>query len=156
MPTVAAPAEGASSSPEAAAAGTLEAAGTVDAVGPDVRGLEPGTRVVALLSNQGGFAERAVAPASTVLPLPDGVSFEQAICLPAQAPTALLGLREGAKLREGGPSARPSPGSSAACTTPSSSTPSREPARAYRHPHVSVSLKLQHPDFPCTRDAFLD
>ncbi|MBZ4396514.1 NADPH:quinone oxidoreductase family protein [Myxococcus sp. AS-1-15] len=79
----------------------LEVAGVVDAVGPDVRGLEPGTRVVALLPSQGGFAEQAVVPVSAVLPLPEGVSFEQAVCLPAQAPTALLGLREGAKLREG-------------------------------------------------------
>jgi NADPH2:quinone reductase len=79
----------------------LEAAGLVDAVGPSVRGLAPGTRVVALLPNQGAFAQYAIAPASAVLPIPDAVSFEQAVALPAQAPTALLGLREGARLREG-------------------------------------------------------
>ncbi|WP_338863215.1 NADPH:quinone oxidoreductase family protein [Myxococcus stipitatus] len=79
----------------------LEAAGVVDAVGPSVEGLAPGARVVAILPGQGAFSTHAVAPAATTLRIPDSVSFEQAVCLPAQAPTALLGLREGARLREG-------------------------------------------------------
>ncbi|WP_163864252.1 quinone oxidoreductase family protein [Myxococcus eversor] len=79
----------------------LEAAGVVDSLGPGVQGLTKGARVVAILPNQGAFAGYAIAPTATVLALPDPVSFEQAVCLPAQAPTALLGLREGARLREG-------------------------------------------------------
>ncbi|PCC74970.1 NADPH2:quinone reductase [Nannocystis exedens] len=79
----------------------FEAAGVVDAVGPAVRGFAPGDRAVALLPNQGGLAEFAVAPATTVLAIPEAMSFAQAVALPAQAPTALLGLRRAAQLRGG-------------------------------------------------------
>lgn len=79
----------------------LEAAGVIEAVGSEVRGLGVGTRVVAMLPNQGGLAEYAVAPAATVLAIPDALSFAQAVALPAQGPTALLGLRLGARLRGG-------------------------------------------------------
>ncbi|MCE9670903.1 zinc-binding alcohol dehydrogenase family protein [Myxococcus stipitatus] len=79
----------------------MEAAGVIDTVGASVRGLEPGARVVALLPAQGALAEYAVTPAASVLPIPRGVSFEQAVALPAQAPTALLGLRVGARLQPG-------------------------------------------------------
>ncbi|WAS98027.1 quinone oxidoreductase family protein [Nannocystis punicea] len=79
----------------------LEAAGVVDAVGPAVEGFAPGDRVVALLPGQGALAEFAVAPAATVLAIPAALSFAQAVALPAQAPTALLGLRRAAKLQAG-------------------------------------------------------
>ncbi|QDE67312.1 quinone oxidoreductase family protein [Myxococcus xanthus] len=79
----------------------LEAAGVIDAVGSAVQGLASGMRVVALLPNQGAFAEYALAPASALLPIPAAVSFEQAVALPSQAPTALLGLRVGARLQAG-------------------------------------------------------
>lgn len=79
----------------------VEAAGVVDVVGTSVQGFSPGMRVVALLPGQGAFAEYVVAPVSALMPIPDGLSFEQAVSLPVQAPTALLGLRVGARLREG-------------------------------------------------------
>ncbi|MCP3099731.1 zinc-binding alcohol dehydrogenase family protein [Myxococcus sp. K15C18031901] len=78
-----------------------EAAGVIDAVGASVQGFAPGMRVVALLPAQGGFAEYALVPASALLPLPERVSFEQAVALPVQAPTALLALCVGARLQPG-------------------------------------------------------
>jgi NADPH2:quinone reductase len=48
----------------------LEVAGEVEAAGPGVAaGLEPGRRVLALV-DRGGFAERVVARAGDVVPLP--------------------------------------------------------------------------------------
>ena len=51
----------------------LEVAGEIDAVGPGVAsqaGLEPGRRVLAMV-DRGGFAERVVARAGDVVPLPE-------------------------------------------------------------------------------------
>lgn len=50
----------------------LEVAGVVDAVGAGVRDLMPGQRVLAVV-NHGGFAEKVVALADDVVPLPDGM-----------------------------------------------------------------------------------
>ncbi|MFD8637191.1 zinc-dependent alcohol dehydrogenase family protein [Streptomyces sp. NPDC059533] len=54
-----------------------EAAGVVEAVGPGVAGLEPGLAVSIVPSfshnDYGVYAERAVVPASAVLPRPEGV-----------------------------------------------------------------------------------
>jgi NADPH:quinone reductase len=47
----------------------LEVAGEIEAVGAGVSGLRPGDRVLALL-DRGGFAERVVALADDVVPLP--------------------------------------------------------------------------------------
>jgi NADPH:quinone reductase-like Zn-dependent oxidoreductase len=49
----------------------------------------------------GGFAELAVAPASNVHPIPDGISFETAACLPISYQTAWRALVTRARLREG-------------------------------------------------------
>lgn len=54
-----------------------EVAGTVDAVGAGVRHLKPGDRVGALVG-LGGFAEYVCAPAALTVPLPPGVSADQA------------------------------------------------------------------------------
>lgn len=54
-----------------------EVAGTVDAVGADVRGLRVGDRVVAFVGT-GGFAEYVCTPAAMTLPLPPQVSTEHA------------------------------------------------------------------------------
>jgi len=58
----------------------LEAAGTVQAVGPGVTGFAPGERVFALLGG-GGYAELAVAYAGHVMRIPPNLSFEQAACI---------------------------------------------------------------------------
>jgi NADPH2:quinone reductase len=59
----------------------LEAAGMIAAVGPGVVGVRDGDRVCALLPG-GGYADYALAPAAHCLPVPDGLSLQQAACLP--------------------------------------------------------------------------
>ncbi|MGK7918544.1 MAG: zinc-binding dehydrogenase, partial [Trichodesmium sp.] len=51
-----------------------EAAGVVDAVGEKVEGFSPGMRVVGHV--RGAFAEKAIAPATELLVIPDDISFE--------------------------------------------------------------------------------
>ncbi|NNE87140.1 MAG: NAD(P)H-quinone oxidoreductase [Silicimonas sp.] len=59
----------------------LEAAGTVEAVGPGVAEWQVGDAICALLPG-GGYAEYAVTPAAHCLPVPKGLSLAQAACLP--------------------------------------------------------------------------
>ncbi len=54
-----------------------EVAGVIAAVGPGVESLKAGQRVVALCG-LGGFAEKAAAPESRVLPIPDAMDFNTA------------------------------------------------------------------------------
>src|SRR5574342_51741 len=54
-----------------------EAAGTVDAVGPNVTDVKPGDRVV-YASVQGSYAEYAVAPAWRLVPIRAEVDAQQA------------------------------------------------------------------------------
>lgn len=65
----------------------LECAGVVEAVASDVRGVQPGARVMALLSG-GGYAERAVVPAGCAMPIPEHLSFTQAAAIPEAFLTA--------------------------------------------------------------------
>ncbi len=65
----------------------LEAAGVVDAVGTDVSDFKPGDRV-AYCMHQGAYAEYAVAPANLLVPVPEGVSTEQAAAVLLQGMTA--------------------------------------------------------------------
>src|SRR5260370_10539900 len=64
-----------------------EAAGTVVAVGKSVSHLHEGDRV-AWCSILGTYAEYAVAPAERVVPIPIGVTFEQAAAVLLQGMTA--------------------------------------------------------------------
>ena len=66
-----------------------EIAGTVELVGANVTGLEPGARVTADMPN-GGYAEYAAAKASTAIPIPDHVTFEQAVVHHFNLPVAYL------------------------------------------------------------------
>ncbi|MDU0313556.1 NAD(P)H-quinone oxidoreductase [Phycicoccus sp. M110.8] len=59
----------------------LEVSGTVDAVGEGVEGWAVGDEVCALLSG-GGYAELVCVPAGQLLPVPAGVSLEDAAALP--------------------------------------------------------------------------
>lgn len=59
----------------------LEAAGEVVAIGANVDSALLGTTVMALLK-AGGYAEFAVARASQCLPVPEGISLEEAAVLP--------------------------------------------------------------------------
>lgn len=80
-------------------------AGTVEAVGPNVKRFKPGDRVwgtnQGLLGRQGTTAEYAVAGEEWLYPIPDGVSSEQAAALALVGITAHLGLVRDAKLRPG-------------------------------------------------------
>lgn len=59
----------------------LEVSGTIDALGEGVEGWAIGDEVCALLVG-GGYAEQVCAPATQVLPVPAGVSLEDAAALP--------------------------------------------------------------------------
>ncbi|NEO30754.1 MAG: zinc-binding dehydrogenase [Symploca sp. SIO3C6] len=76
-----------------------EAAGIVDAIGEQVKGLVPGMRVVGHV--RGAFAEMAMGLATELLPLPEEVSFEVAASLPITYLTASLALIHKAKLQAG-------------------------------------------------------
>jgi len=64
----------------------LEAAGVVEAVGPNVEHIKPGMRVTAIGTRT--YAEYCVASATQVMPLPDFVSFEEGAAFPIQTLTA--------------------------------------------------------------------
>jgi putative PIG3 family NAD(P)H quinone oxidoreductase len=64
----------------------LECSGQVTAVGSGVTGWQPGDEVCALLAG-GGYAEQVAVPAEQVLPVPAGVTAEQAAALPEVACT---------------------------------------------------------------------
>jgi len=59
----------------------LEVAGVVHSVGDAVNEWNVGDRVCALLTG-GGYAERAVADAGSIFPMPEAMEYTQAACLP--------------------------------------------------------------------------
>jgi len=68
-----------------------EVAGTILELGDGVEGLTHGQRVVAG-TRFGGYASQVVVSASDVVPLPDGLSFEQGAAIPVNYGTAWAGL----------------------------------------------------------------
>ncbi|MCX6046732.1 MAG: quinone oxidoreductase [Chloroflexi bacterium] len=64
-----------------------EGAGVVDKVGAGVSDFKPGDRV-AYCMHQGAYAEYAIVPAAKVVPIPDGVSTQQAAAVMLQGMTA--------------------------------------------------------------------
>ena len=78
----------------------LEVAGTVDALGPGVAGLEVGDRVMSLVGG-GGYAEYAVAYASHVMRIPESLDFHQAACVCETYITAYLNIFMLAGLKDG-------------------------------------------------------
>ncbi len=64
-----------------------EAAGTVSAVGAEVKAVKPGDRI-AYTGLQGSYAEFAAVAADRLVKIPDSVSFEQAAALMLQGMTA--------------------------------------------------------------------
>ena len=64
-----------------------EAAGTVEAVGPNVTEVKPGDRVV-FASVQGTYAEYAIAPAWRLIQIPTAVNPNQAVAIMVQGMTA--------------------------------------------------------------------
>jgi len=77
-----------------------EVAGTVDAVGADVTGVQAGDRVLALTPN-GGYAEYSLAPASRVFPVPDGMDMGAAAALPVVYHTSFFALGRRGALQAG-------------------------------------------------------
>ena len=77
----------------------MAVAGTVEAVGRDVTGLEPGDEVFG--TAQGSFAQYAAARASRLAPRPDRLTAEQAAAVPVSAAAALQAVRDHAKVRPG-------------------------------------------------------
>ena len=65
----------------------VEGAGTIDAVGADVRGFSPGD-CVAWVSVPGSYADQALVPADRVIPVPNGVEVAAAAALMLQGMTA--------------------------------------------------------------------
>lgn len=70
----------------------MEFAGTIDALGEGVTGLEVGQRV-ASLGGRGGLAEFALSPAAALIPVPASFSGAQAAAFPVSYFTAYFGLR---------------------------------------------------------------
>jgi NADPH:quinone reductase-like Zn-dependent oxidoreductase len=77
----------------------LDVAGTVEAVGPDVTGFQPGDEVFGIAN--GSFAEYATVPVGKLATKPANLSFEQAAAVPVSGLTALQGLRDQAQVEAG-------------------------------------------------------
>jgi len=78
----------------------VDFAGTVEAVGKDVRQFKPGDEVFG--GRNGAFAEYVVVPEDRALvPKPSNVTFEQAASAPIAAVTALQALRDKGKIESG-------------------------------------------------------
>lgn len=74
----------------------VEAAGVIEALGDSVASLAVGTRVAVPLfaiGQSGGYAEYVAVNADCVVPLPDGLSFDDATALMVQGLTALHAVR---------------------------------------------------------------
>lgn len=70
-----------------------EAAGVVTAVGPAFEGFTVGDKVI-WSGFTGGYRMEAVVPADQLTPLPAGVDFEQAACIPVAGGTAYSALKQ--------------------------------------------------------------
>jgi NADPH2:quinone reductase len=77
-----------------------EYSGVVEAVGSDVKGLQPGTRVL-VIGSSGGFGTHAVVEASRVQPLPPGFPFEDGAAFAFTYGTSYHALIDRAALRAG-------------------------------------------------------
>ena len=64
-----------------------------DALGPDVEGFQLGDRVVGM-TLRGAYAEKSCAPSVLAMPIPEGVSHEQAASCPVAGLTAHFLLRD--------------------------------------------------------------
>jgi NADPH:quinone reductase-like Zn-dependent oxidoreductase len=76
-----------------------DAAGVVETVGANVKGLRPGEEVFGFF--RGAFAEYTCGPEAKVAPKPPSLTFEQAAALPIAATTALRGIRDVGEVQPG-------------------------------------------------------
>lgn len=86
--------------PELPFAPGMEICGTIEAVGEGVKHLKKGMRVAALCGN-GGFAEVAVAPAASCVPVPDNMPDAHVAAFLIAYGTSHVGLNYRARLKEG-------------------------------------------------------
>src|SRR5688572_17228240 len=78
-------------------------AGTVEAVGRDVKQFKPGDEVFGLMLNYGGgFAEYACKSEKAMMLKPAGMTFEEAAAIPQAAFIALQGIQAKGKVQPGG------------------------------------------------------
>jgi len=78
----------------------MEAAGVVDAVGPEVSDVRVGDRVVYAM-RQGAYAEYAIVPATMLVPVPEGIDLHQAAAVMLQGMTAHYLTHSTYPLRQG-------------------------------------------------------
>lgn len=80
-----------------------EVAGQVHALGEGVEGPPVGTPVFALVGGDGstGYAQYAIAEAAQVIPIPPGMTMDQAAAIVIAGATAILTLREVARTASG-------------------------------------------------------
>ena len=76
-----------------------DVAGTVEAVGSNVTGIQSGDEVMGTM--KGSFAELAIAKADDLVPKPAGLSFEEAGALPISGITALRAIRDEGHVQPG-------------------------------------------------------
>lgn len=74
-----------------------DVAGRVQAVGENIRGLQPGDEVMGIV--EGSFAELAVARADKLVPKPARLTYEQAAAAPISGLTALQAVRDVGEVR---------------------------------------------------------
>nr|MBV6630021.1 NADPH:quinone oxidoreductase family protein [Oceanococcus sp. HetDA_MAG_MS8] len=77
-----------------------EMAGVVTQVGAEVEAWKPGDRVMGVFSH-GCYAEQMIAPAQSLIPIPDGMTFEQAAVFPMAYGTSYHALKQRASLQAG-------------------------------------------------------
>jgi NADPH:quinone reductase-like Zn-dependent oxidoreductase len=76
-----------------------DVAGTVEAVGANVKTFRPGDEVMG--QAKGSFAELVIAKADELVPKPSRLSFEQAAALPVSGVTALRAIRDEGNVQPG-------------------------------------------------------
>lgn len=77
-----------------------EGAGIVAEVGEGVKHLKVGDKII-FMTQTGAFAEKAVVPAITAIPMPDGLSFEMAAGITLTYGTSYHALKQRAELKPG-------------------------------------------------------
>jgi NADPH:quinone reductase len=78
----------------------LELAGVVESLGPGANRFKPGDRIMALVTG-GAHADRAVVQEAAALPIPEGMSFEQAGAFPETYFTVWSNVFDRAALKKG-------------------------------------------------------
>ncbi|MGE0624372.1 MAG: quinone oxidoreductase [Pseudomonadales bacterium] len=73
----------------------VEAAGVIQAVGPDVEGLKPGDRVTytGFINTLGAYSTERLVPAAALIRLPDGIAFETAAAMTMRGLTSAYLMR---------------------------------------------------------------